>query len=289
MSKSGGKLYVAFIDFKTAFDSIKRSKLWSVLGKLGVNGKLLNAIKGLYSSVTSRVRSNGVFSECFDCPIGLKQGCMASPKLFILFVNQLASFLNDTDGVNGIQLSPNEIEILLLMFADDLALMSDTVLGLQRQLNALGTFCSDFGLTVNTKKTKIMVFKRGGVLARHERWTFNHEPLETVKSFTYVGVTFTSCLSLNAMASNVAVKAKKALITCIVSTYQYGQLPYTVFFKIFDMKILPILMYGTELWGFSLRNCTECVLRYACKNICVLTNILQQQPYLVTVDVTHYI
>ena len=48
------------------------------------------------------------------------------------------------------------------MFADDVALISDTVIGLQRQLSTLVEFCTEYEINVNVNKTKVVVFKRGG-------------------------------------------------------------------------------------------------------------------------------
>ena len=50
------------------------------------------------------------------------------------------------------------------MYADEIALISDTMVGLQRQFNLLSDFCDNFKLTVNVLKNKILVFKNGGVL-----------------------------------------------------------------------------------------------------------------------------
>ena len=52
------------------------------------------------------------------------------------------------------------------MFADDLALMADTIIELQRKLNVLSGFCHEYKLKVNERKTKIVVFKKGGLLAK---------------------------------------------------------------------------------------------------------------------------
>jgi len=78
----------------------------------------------------------------------------------------------------GIHLSPSLTEIFLLMFADDIAIISDTIIGLQRQL------------TVNMSKINIIEFKRGGGLTRAERWTYNSCNIEVVN----VGVFFTNRL-----------------------------------------------------------------------------------------------
>lgn len=75
------------------------------------------------------------FSDYFECPIGLKQGCLASPKLFPLFINEWAVMMNDDVNIKGVQIMPNEISIWLLMFTDDVALLAETVQNLQYQLN----------------------------------------------------------------------------------------------------------------------------------------------------------
>ena len=75
----------------------------------------------------------------------------------------------ENSGIRGVQLFLELVEILILMFVDDLALLSDTVIGLQRLLNLLFRFCKVKDLIVNTIKTKVMVYKHGGVLAKTEK------------------------------------------------------------------------------------------------------------------------
>ena len=66
------------------------------------------------------------------------------------------------------------------MYADDIALISDTIVGLQRQFNRLSEFCDNFKPTVNVLKTKILVFKNGGVQSRAEKWFYKGTCLELV-------------------------------------------------------------------------------------------------------------
>ena len=83
----------------------------------------------------------------------LKQGCIASPILFSLLVNELA---NEIFGKarHGIPLGPTDIELFLLLFADDLTLLASTVIGLQNQLNVLSVAAERLCLTVNLDKSK---------------------------------------------------------------------------------------------------------------------------------------
>ena len=80
-------LYAAYIDFQKAFDFVDRELLFNIMSINGLNGKLYNTFRAMYSTVTGKVRANGELSESFECPIGLKQGCIASPVLFIKFIN----------------------------------------------------------------------------------------------------------------------------------------------------------------------------------------------------------
>ena len=140
-----------------------------MLRNTGISCKLYTAIQRTYSSVLSCVLANGSFTNFFEFPTGLKQGCLFEPcntVLFSIFIEKLIA-----SGIRGVQSFPEIIEILILLFADDVILLSDTIIGLQRQLSILGYFCDDYHIEVNTGKTKVIVFRNRGNLARREKWT----------------------------------------------------------------------------------------------------------------------
>lgn len=159
LSRKGKKIYVAFVDFKKAFDSVNRSKLYYALLHEGVKGKLLQSIQSVYKAVKSCVRCNNENTNVFDCPVGLRQGCKLSPILFCLFINELDSFIGRNVS-HGIQLQPYNDDIFLLMFADDIGLISDTIAGLQSQLNYLHQYCLEWKLNVNVDKTQNCCFQK---------------------------------------------------------------------------------------------------------------------------------
>ena len=85
---------------------------------------------------------------------------MLSPRLFIIFINELEKMLKKSK-YRGMT-TGNAIEAFLLMYADDIVLVGDTVLELQRKINILEIFCEKWGMEVNLKKTKVVVFRKGG-------------------------------------------------------------------------------------------------------------------------------
>ena len=109
---------------------------------------------------------------------------------------------------------PGLIELYILLFADDLTLMSYTAIGLTNHLKCLNVCCSKLQLSVNVDKTKVMVFRKGGFLSMNEKWYFEGKQLEVVNSYRYLGYTFTTKMSVsvgtNIQAVKETVKGKEA-------------------------------------------------------------------------------
>ena len=157
-----------------------------VLETAGIRGPILDCIKPLYSHDSAVVRIQEGISDIFDCLMGVKQGCPLSATLCGLFVDGLEQHLMDTLRHDAPSLSG--VLILLLLYADDLTIMSTTLAGLQRQLNALQLFCKQWQLSVDLAKPKVVTF---GSRARCQAFTFNGNDVERVQSHKYLGLNFT--------------------------------------------------------------------------------------------------
>ena len=121
-------------------------------------------------------------------------------------------------GKHGIQLQPCLVELFLLLFADDLALLSSTAMGLQNQLNHLNSMCKEHSLSINTEKSKVMVFRKGGFLGKNEKWFLEGNEVEVVNSYTYLSYTFTTKLSVCQGVSLLAANGKKSNI-CLCPSF----------------------------------------------------------------------
>ena len=106
----GKETFLAFIDYKKAFDSVERNCLLYKLAKIGINGKMYRAIAALYSNPRSCVVLNSHETDYFECPIGVKQGDCLSPTLFAIFINDLASEIKNLNI--GIKLNFEGAKIL---------------------------------------------------------------------------------------------------------------------------------------------------------------------------------
>lgn len=169
-------------------------------------------------------------------------------------------------GKHGVQLLPDIVELFILLFADDLALLACSPSGLQRQLNCLHEMCNQLGVTINIDKSKIMVFRKGGFLSKHEQWSINDEKIDVVNSYVYLGFTFTTSMNISHSVKQFAMKGKRSLFEVIKTHYALNQMTRKTFFKIFDTMIQPILSYTAEIWSLLVKeDPTEKIHLFACK------------------------
>ena len=264
LAKRGGKIYACFVDLKSAFDSVQRKSLFEVLVKYGIDGKFMKSIRSIYNSVIACVRTENATTDFFDCPVGVRQGCVLSPILFSLFINEITDAV-DKRGMHGFQLLPGLIELFILLFADDIVLLSQTAIGLQNQIQILAETCKSLYLTINNDKTKVMVFRKGGFLGKNEKWKLNGADLDIVNEYNYLGFTFTTKMSLRIGTEGLSVKGKKACIGCIKCAHTLNEMSRKCFFNIFDTQVQPVLLYAAELWGLRRLENIEKVHTLACK------------------------
>ena len=83
-------LYFAFVDVEKAFDCVPRKVLWWAMRRVGVEEWVKLAVKVMYENVKSRVHLNGQFSDEFNIKVGVHQGALLSPLLFIIVMDVLS-------------------------------------------------------------------------------------------------------------------------------------------------------------------------------------------------------
>ena len=259
-----GKLYVAFIDYRKAFDSVCREQLWTILENVGMSTKFILMLKAMYKNVQSCVRWRHELSKFFDCSSGVKQGALESPSIFSIYIDYVADFVRK-NGKHGVQLIPGMVEVFQLMFADDVVLMSTTPVGLQNQIDNLVKASKPLNLCVNLEKTKVMVFRKGGRLAKGERWYLDGKPLEVVNQYKYLGFVFSTKLSMKSAIDDNTVRGKQKGIHVLKTLWRLRSSNTSVFTKLLDSQVQPTLLYGAEVWGLMKDPSIEKAHTFVCK------------------------
>ena len=254
------QLYVAFVDYRKAFDFVNRSHLWSKVLSSGIDGNVLRVIHNMYQKAKSCVKTKRGNTIPFTCNVGVRQGENLSPILFAIFLNDFDLELSKKyEGLKTLKdlfeerLSNDEVTVFVrlfsLLYADDTIIMAESAEELQRALDALHEYCHKWKLTVNPSKTKVMIFSRG-VIRVFPAFIFGAVHLEVVREYVYLGVKFYCNGKFEHAKLKQTEQANKALHALLWRARKL-HLPVDMQLDLFDKCVSPVLLYGSEVWGFS--------------------------------------
>eukprot|EP00794_Sanderia_malayensis_P009660 gene9660-biopygen7980 len=201
------ELHHNFIDFKKAFDRVWREALWLVMEKHKIGAGLVTVIESLYNNNSNAVLTSNSELEWFQTTVGVRQGCVLSPCLFNIFLEQIMmEALEDYSGT--VKVAGQEINNL--RFADDIALVAGSKEELANLTTRLDTVSRKYGMEISAEKSKIMVTSRndGSVTAADAQIKVGDVELEEVKSFQYLGSTLNESVT-----SETEIKKRLAIAT----------------------------------------------------------------------------
>ena len=249
--------FAAFIDFRNrAYDSINRSLLWAKLGNLGIGGNIVRVIKSICNDVHYCVRLNWIDTNWFKVTNGLQQGCMLSPLLFNMFINNLVETIKGL-GIAGVDIGQEKVSIL--MYADDLVILAENENDLQLLLNALSNWRRMNYISVNETKSNVVHFRSQSVPKTNFIFLCCDKQIQLASQYNYLGLLLTEFLDFGLMANTVAKSACRALGLVIYKCKLNGGLPFKCFTKLYDSLVWPIIEYGSSIWGSIKRLCIEAV------------------------------
>uniref|UniRef100_A0A146MDJ5 RNA-directed DNA polymerase from mobile element jockey n=1 Tax=Lygus hesperus TaxID=30085 RepID=A0A146MDJ5_LYGHE len=257
------KVFAFFVDYRGAFDRVRHDLLFEKLDNMGVSQKFLKFLSAMYGIGRATVWGREGLSRYFDVEQGVKQGCLLSPLLFALFINDLTDAL-----VCGVAVGSQVIPALL--YADDVVVVAESREDLQRNIDALHGYCTRWSLEVNLEKSKIVVFRRGGRLAGQDKWYYGSNELDIVSSFRYLGVSLTPALSFTGHLRDKASASKTAINSIYRSFFKQNSIPINAKYKVFMAAVRTILTYAAQIWGYKYYGVVEQVQIQFVKMICSL-------------------
>lgn len=197
------KIYARFIDFKQAFDSIWHTDLFYKGIESGVGGKTYDLIKSMYSGSKCAIKIGSRITKFLSQGRGVRQGCCLSPTLFNIYINELAKTIEKSTAP-GVTLHDSETKLLL--YADDLVLLSPTEQGLQKNLDLL------------------------------EQYSIEH-----TNNYRYLGLIINSKGKFNLAVNDLREKARRAFYA--IKRQIPVEIPIRIWLKLFESVIEPIALY----------------------------------------------
>ncbi len=234
-------LYLNFVDFEKAFDSIHRESLWTILKEYGIPNKLINIIRLFYDGFQCAVDDNGEEGEWFNIKTGVKQGCNMSGFLFLIILDKVMRKAVG-NGENGIRWKLTS-KLDDLDFADDIVLISSTKKQIQEKTTRLNEEAKRVGLKVNVDKTKIM-----RINAKYQdRIVIDGNRLDDVEEFSYLGATISKDGGGTRDMKNRLSKARGTFVR-LRKIWSSKQILRKTKLKLFNTLVIPVLLYGCETW-----------------------------------------
>ncbi|KAI5752991.1 hypothetical protein M8J77_022506 [Diaphorina citri] len=234
------QLFLTFVDFERAFDSISREAMWNALKSFGVPQKITNLIKSMYNGYQCQVLHEGQLSGPFNVEIGTRQGCLLSPLIFLLVLDKIMTKV--TRIKRGIQWGLiNRLEDI--DFADDICLLSQNLKDMKDKIEDLRKDAMEVGLKINVKKTKRMDIN----CKRNEDIFLNGEVIEKVESFQYLGSIITTSGGAEEDIKTRILKARRAFIQ-LNPIWKSSHLRRKTKLRIFETNVKSVLLYGCQTW-----------------------------------------
>jgi exonuclease III len=257
-------LYACYVDLKSAYDLVSRPVLWWCIQRKGVHGTFLRALQSLYASPRYAISVGGLVGPSLLSTVGVRQGCLLSPLLFGLMLDDLTQHLlkglhhapclesyNDQSGSSVVHYPRRSVPNM--EFADDILLLSTSLNGMQGLLTSLKLFCSRMGLLVNVSKTLLVQLVEGrplrGDIDLPLRYGDQVLPYQATGT-KYLGLVVNPSVGLRNAPSDSCQRTHRAFLAFRRRLPNLQCEPsIALLVRMYWAIVRPVLLYGAEVWA----------------------------------------
>ena len=241
----GNAVCAILLDLSKAFDCVDRKILLNKLEYYGIRGKMHKLLESYLTERKQFVDFAGYVSTCESIEVGVPQGSVLGPLLFLIYINNLQ----------------NRTTLKVLNFADDTLLYTTLKKNtykrdnayINSQLENISIWLMDNRLKLNVNKTRYMLFHSGKI----DIWKninldikIGNSTIKKVNNYKYLGVTIDSNLKWSEHIEALKTKLLRTIGILYKTRYYLNQ---NSLYYIFNSLLMSHVRYGLLCWGRASR------------------------------------
>uniref|UniRef100_A0A8D8WWJ8 Craniofacial development protein 2 n=1 Tax=Cacopsylla melanoneura TaxID=428564 RepID=A0A8D8WWJ8_9HEMI len=236
-------LYVLFVDFKQAFDSVRRCKIAQTMIDLDISPKLINLAMMTMENSKARVKISNKLSDPFNITTGVKQGDGLSTTLFIIALHRA---IKDTDQRGTIFYKSSQI----CAYADDVGIFARTENKLIEVFRQIRENAAELGLAINEDKTVFMKISASQDRRTMEDLVIDDVVYKAVAQFKYLGEQVNNEGRMSAAIRERLQSGNRAYFANLI-LLKNKLISRKTKLTIYYTLIRPIITYGSESWTLT--------------------------------------
>ena len=252
---------VLYLDLKKAFDTVSLNILLDKIAFIGIKGKLYEILKSYLSNRKQRTLVNSCISEEVNISMGVPQGSILGPLLFILYINDIANISSQAN---------------FYLFADDtaIAIRAQRLPELQNKLNSLLSMVTRWfyanRLSLNVSKTYYQIFSRKRIDGLNVK--LNDTDIARKESVRYLGLIVDENLKWQNHINNISAIISRNLGVMARAKYYISSHHLVL---LYNSLILPYLNYCACVWGTNYSTRIDKLVKLQKRAI----RIIDKKPY----------
>lgn len=250
------RLFVVFIDLRTALPSLNRSILIHRLFQCGVCLDFCRLIVAVFDATISIVRAGAWLGKPFLETLGVREGGVESPHLSSMYIGDVRQRL---ESLHPRLCKFMHVTISILLYADDAALPADSVEDLALSLQIFVEYYNEMHLFISTAKTYVVVFHNqsdNGVHYMDDRVFVDGQEvtlsvygqrIKASNSFEYLGVVLHACGHLHEHIDSPLSALGRAINLLMAGLSRIPSFSHSFVKYLWDSLVEPVGLYGLQL------------------------------------------
>ena len=228
-----------FVDLRKAFDTVNHLILLRKLEEIGIRGVSLEFFRSYLSNRQQFVHLNGIDSSLKKISIGVPQGSILGPILFLIYINDLP------DISSNLNFTLFADDTTVTLSGEDLPSLTSQV---NNELNLLNDWAIQNRLTINTDKTEYILFSNRLANIDDIQLKIGQDKLTLTTNYKFLGIDLDNKLKFNNHIKSVVSKVAKSN-GILYRIRKFLSIEARIHF--YYAFVYPYLSYNVSIWGNS--------------------------------------